>query len=600
MFGFGRRRDGESKRLAAREKELVAQLEQVTHELEDEKRRCSENGSRVAFLASQNRALAAKVHRLAMSRLALQCGHDRLEKEQERLRLENLSLQSQAQVAVGERADYAQVEQLKGQLKEQAARYEGKLDSLKRRTKALLASVLPPSTSAPAKALPGAGETGGGSGAPTRRLEGSGTAPASAAAAGPSLDRLAPTPGSGELPPMDPETQRQVRVLQIVACLYDDSIDEGAALEQLGAILLEGSLLGGHAHGEGQQQQQARSGSGRKADASTATSPAAPPRARHVTDAATETPAEMSSSGTPYLVASTPLEPGGSPRAGAESGSRGVPAIDLAALLTHTMNSAASEAPGAGTSANAAAMFSFSSFVLAEPEKLQRLILRTRQQQAMAAAGAGGGAPTGPSAPQLGRTSVGAGGGHPALRELPLPQHAPGEGGSGGSFSSRIAGGFLGLSLTGAAHNAAVPAWPAAAASSSAAPAASTNITGAVTSSPVKAPPAASKTPKKGPVPAGTGNASANAPKFVVLGQQQQPTAAGAQHKATGTGPLLTGLRFGGGGGGVTGAAGAAAPHQHKQLPALEEDLRCFGGGGSGGSPEPFSSSRAMVRGRGQ
>lgn len=590
---------------------------QVTHELEDEKRRCSENGSRVEFLASQNRALAAKVHRLAMSRLALQCGHDRLEQEQERLRLENLSLQSQAQAASGERADYVQVEQLRGQLKEQAERYEGKLESLKRRTKALLTSVLPPSASA--KALPGGGAKeakGAGGSTSALRVEGSGSAPAvAAAAAASSLDRLAAAAGpAGELP-MDQETQRQVRVLQIVACLYDDSIDEGAALEQLnqlGASLLEGS--GGDAQRKGQHQQQARAGSGRKADASTATSPGAPPRARHVTDAATETPAEMSSSGTPYPFAGTPLEPGGSPRAGGAEGSRGVPAIDLAALLTHTMNSAAasasSEPAGAAASSANAAMFNFSSFVLAEPEKLQRLILRTRQQQMLAAAGAGGGAPMGPSAPQLGRTSVGAAGGHSALRELPLPQHAPVEGGGGGSFSSRITGGFLGLSISqtsmgaGGASNTAAPAWPAAAGASSAAPAAAANITGAITSSPTKASAApASKTPKKAPAPAaGAWGAAATAPKFAVLGQQQQQPMApgGAQPKAaSGAGPMLPGgLRFGGGGmGGVTGATAAAAPPQQKQLPALEDDFKCFGGSGS---PEPFSSSRALVRGRGQ
>eukprot|EP00198_Chlamydomonas_reinhardtii_P008201 XP_001697538.1 predicted protein [Chlamydomonas reinhardtii] len=295
-----------------------------------------------------------------------------------------------------------QVTNLKTALKQQAAQYETKLSSFKRRTKAFLTAVLPGTHAARGLSM-------GGAGAPSspNRPSHAGANPRSAPGS-PTADLSLPDLWDAPLsPPALPEGDEAAvaaaallpagasntdgedvngRVRDIIACLYDDSLSEDAALEQLTSLAASLPL----AHLQAKQQASVAGTStstgcsplpagragGSKVDASTdALSHRGP---RYMADAATETPADMPAS---YVGTGlhTPAEGGaGSPRLRLGGV---VPPLDLAALVAQAMEAApashrSTTSTAAGAGAPGPSFNAFSQFVLAQPEKLQRLIMR--------------------------------------------------------------------------------------------------------------------------------------------------------------------------------------------------------------------------------
>ncbi|KAG2490350.1 hypothetical protein HYH03_011152 [Edaphochlamys debaryana] len=469
MFGFGKRgKDQDFKKLQ--------------EDLQEEKQR-NEN------LASVNRALAAKVHRLALQREELRNDRDKLTRENRELVVSNLTLSTEAKVARDANADAWEVPKLKAALRAQAAQHESKIKTLKRRTKALLTAVIPGASSGPR----GASSSAGGAGASTpaaarlstRSMPGSPgddlaeeelwdmpLSPSSSAELPSALPDPAPSASASEVDVND-------RVRQIISCLYDDTLSEDQALEQmteltqgLQALTLPSSAAAGGASAVQSRGCSplvprlglARAGSGAGGPASEMVDAATDPplhsaRGRFgLVDAATETPAEMSYLGSPRDTASaTPAESATPKRMGLGLGGAGVPPLDLAALVAQAMESAplsnrSSASTTAGSMAGAASFNAFSHFVLAQPEKLQRLIMRhaaaTRpglQLQQGPASSAGTGTGASPFAASGARTDS-------------MPFAASGSAsGSGGSFTARTANALtarlLGLGASSSAAN---------------------------------------------------------------------------------------------------------------------------------------------------
>lgn len=379
-----------------------------------------------------------QVHRLALQRVELQSEKQIAEQANTELKLQNLRLENEARVAKAAEADawqvrgpgqgpaparscasslgnnnhlhmpsarlralaqisVPQVTNLKTALKQQAAQYETKLSSFKRRTKAFLTAVLPGTHAARGLSM-------GGAGAPSspNRPSHAGANPRSAPGS-PTADLSLPDLWDAPLsPPALPEGDEAAvaaaallpagasntdgedvngRVRDIIACLYDDSLSEDAALEQLTSLAASLPL----AHLQAKQQASVAGTStstgcsplpagragGSKVDASTdALSHRGP---RYMADAATETPADMPAS---YVGTGlhTPAEGGaGSPRLRLGGV---VPPLDLAALVAQAMEAApashrSTTSTAAGAGAPGPSFNAFSQFVLAQPEKLQ-------------------------------------------------------------------------------------------------------------------------------------------------------------------------------------------------------------------------------------
>ncbi|KAG2454974.1 hypothetical protein HYH02_000800 [Chlamydomonas schloesseri] len=406
MFGFGRGGDDEVRKLRTREKELERELATAGQSLLSAQQRADSAEAKANVLATQNRQLALKVHRLALQRVELQNEKQRAEQDNNELRLQNLRLENEARVAKAAEADAWQVTKLKTALKQQAAQYESKLSSFKRRTKALLHAVLPGTHAARGLSMGGAGAPSSPTGQPyaganARSAPGSPTADLSlpdlwdAPLSPPALPEgdeaavaagaLLPAAASSDLAAEDVNG----RVRDIIACLYDDTLSEDAALEQLTSLAAALPL----AHLQAKQQASGTTtsagcsplpagrgagsgGASSKVDASTdALSHRGP---RYMADAATETPADMPAS---YVGTGlhTPAEGGaGSPRLRLGGV---VPPLDLAALVAQAMEAApashrSTTSTAAGAGAGGPSFNAFSQFVLAQPEKLQRLIMR--------------------------------------------------------------------------------------------------------------------------------------------------------------------------------------------------------------------------------
>ncbi|GLC56764.1 hypothetical protein PLESTB_001143200 [Pleodorina starrii] len=301
------------------------------------------------------------VHRLALQRVELLNDNDRVERDNKELQITNLQLEQEARVAKAAKSDEWQVTNLKVALRQQAAQHETKMASIKRRTKALLTAILPG----------GHGKEGVGlldaPGSPTadgeEQLEDLWDAPLTLTAAS------------------APDVHARVR--DIIGCLYDDAITEEAALDQMLSLTqkLTARAESAAATSRGcsplpvpRLAADDVASAGGKVDAGTDAQTARP---RLVADVATETPAEMSYVGTPRGASAAPSQGPASPRRLTGSA---VPMLDLAALVAQAMEEAPlSGRSTASTSVSASGGPSFSSisqFVLAQPEKLQRLILR--------------------------------------------------------------------------------------------------------------------------------------------------------------------------------------------------------------------------------
>ncbi|GFR45536.1 hypothetical protein Agub_g6929, partial [Astrephomene gubernaculifera] len=363
MFGLGRRKDNEIRR-------LQAEVEQAQLSLQEANKRAENAESQAALLASQNRALAAKVHRLALQRVELENDKVRVERENKDLQLANLRLETEKQAAKGAETDAWQVTNLKIALAQQAAQHRTKLASLKRRTKALLNAVLPGGNGRGARA--GLGQL---SPAPCDKTY-SRSAPGSPTTEH-ALADLWDTPLN---PPsmLDAETDLHTRVRQVIGWLYDDTISEDQALEQITSLtqnlMIQPQSPPAMSRGCSPfpvpklATTTTGDGSAEKVDAATDVQTSRP---RHFSDVATETPEELSHIGTPRE-SGTPqrlMPPGVRP-------------LDLAALVAQAMETAplsgrSTASTTAASSAAAPSSFNaFSQFVLAQPEKLQRLIMR--------------------------------------------------------------------------------------------------------------------------------------------------------------------------------------------------------------------------------
>ncbi|EFJ48695.1 hypothetical protein VOLCADRAFT_117446 [Volvox carteri f. nagariensis] len=334
---------------------------QVQHTLLEATQRAEKAESEAANFATQNRALAAKVHRLALQRVELLNDKDRVERENRDLQIANLQLSNEARMAKAAKADAWQLTNLKLALRQQAAQHEKKMESLKRRTKALLSVILP----------------GGHSKADDSLLAAPGSPTSDSG--GIEVEDLWDAP-LALATPSTPDVNLRIR--SIVGCLYDDTITEDDALAQMTALTQSLVTRPGTATTTSRGcsplpvPKLGEDGviSTNKVDAGT---DAQTTRVKLVVDVATETPAEMSYNGTPCDLSAAPSQGPASPRrlvAGP------VPVLDLAALVAQAMEEAPlSGRSTASTSVNATGGPSFSSisqFVLAQPEKLQRLILR--------------------------------------------------------------------------------------------------------------------------------------------------------------------------------------------------------------------------------
>ncbi len=244
--------------------------------------------------------------------------------------------------------------------------------SLKRRTKALLTSV-----------LPGGRSSSSGGGAPCP-MSVSLHSPDSVASDAPehlsdSPSRLLPDIWDAPLtpPPATPDVHAKVRA--IIDCLFEDTLSEDQALEQLTQITASLRLADANSRNElvsrgaspvpfpslpGGGTGSAAAAAGHKVDASTEAE--AEFLRPDVADVATETPAELSLRHTE--VAATPAET--SPRRALGM----VPPLDLASLVAAALESeplsARSTASTVGGSSSSSAIAA-SSFILAQPEKLQ-------------------------------------------------------------------------------------------------------------------------------------------------------------------------------------------------------------------------------------
>ncbi|GLI59246.1 hypothetical protein VaNZ11_001092, partial [Volvox africanus] len=355
MFGLGRRhRDHEARRLQA----LSEELTQVQHRLNEATRRAEKAESEAAFLASQNRALAAKVHRLAFQRVELQSDKDRVEREKKELQILNLQLDNEARVAKSAKADAWQVTNLKAALRQQAAQHEKKIARIKCRTKAFLTAILP-----------------GGNGKPSANLSDGALDDDKL-----ELDDLWDTPLTLTCPSA---ADVNSRVRDIIGCMYDETITEDDALAQMMALTQSliprpGSAVATSRGCSPLTTPRPRSDGVASASAKVdAATDAQTVRERHVADVATETPVDMSYVGTPLDISAAPSQGPASPRRLATAA---VPELDLASLVAQAME----EAPLSGRSfastsfstAGGPSFTSISQFVLAQPEKLQRLIMR--------------------------------------------------------------------------------------------------------------------------------------------------------------------------------------------------------------------------------
>ncbi|GIL46344.1 hypothetical protein Vafri_3345 [Volvox africanus] len=172
------------------------------------------------------------------------------------------------------------------------------------------------------------------------------------------------------------------RVRDIIGCLYDDTITEDDALVQMMALTQSLIPRSGSAVATSRgcsplttpRRSDGVASAVAKVDAAT---DAQTVRERHVADVATETPFDMSYVGTPLDISAAPSQGPASPRRLATAA---VPVLDLASLVAQAME----EAPLSGRSiastsfstAGGPSFTSISQFVLAQPEKLQRLIMR--------------------------------------------------------------------------------------------------------------------------------------------------------------------------------------------------------------------------------
>ncbi|GIL71394.1 hypothetical protein Vretimale_2731 [Volvox reticuliferus] len=386
MFGLGRRhRDHEARRLQA----LSEELEQVHNTLIEATRRAEKAESEAAFLASQNRALAAKVHRLALQRVELVNGKDRAEQEKKELQILNLQLDNEARVAKSAKADAWQVTNLKAALRQQAVQHEKKIASIKGRTKALLAAIMPGGNSKPSGSL-FAGHN-------SRALDGDEV----------EVDDIWDMPLTVACPSA-PDVNSRVR--DIIGCLYDDAITEDDALMQMTALTQSLFARSGTALATSRgcsplptprPRPDGIASAVEKVDAATEPQTV---RARHVADVATETPVDMSYVGTPVDVSAAPSQGPASPQRLATAA---VPVLDLASLVAQAMEDAPlsgrSIASTSFSTSGGPSFTSISQFVLAQPEKLQRLIMRHA-----AATGANSGRPSF-SQPRVPQSSYGAG-----------------------------------------------------------------------------------------------------------------------------------------------------------------------------------------------
>ncbi|PNH11627.1 hypothetical protein TSOC_001490 [Tetrabaena socialis] len=516
-LGFGRGKNEEVKKLKARGVQLEQQLDQAS-----DCRRELSSGRTLKPRFEQH-----IVHRLALQRAELQNDRDRVLREHRELQLANLRLEEEARAVRSAGADMWQVTNLQAALRQQAAQHETKMASLKRRTKALLTAVLPGSQ---ANATRDAASAGGAAAA----LSSPGAAPAArreavSAPVSPSLSEAA-LPDLWDVPlspvrltdaaprfalgadaeagaqsgaPADAKPDVNTRIRQIVGWLYDDTLSEDQALEHI-TSLAQGLALttapGPHPHNPPSASAVQSRGcsplpppprcadatdASDKVDAATGTQTA---RVRHVVDAATETPAHMSYLGSPNAAAATPSEPSGSPR---RAGYVPVPPLNLAALVAEAMqaapmssrsNASTTAGGGAGGGAGSSAGFNaFSHFVLAQPEKLQRLIMR---HAAATAAKAGLPPPTYSAHAGQGGHTPAVGGGSMDHQGLGLAAYGcatatdsvlmPTD--RGGSMTSRLTSRLLGLGTGSSAANvsrantaAASAAHPAPSGSSSAA-----------------------------------------------------------------------------------------------------------------------------------
>jgi hypothetical protein len=177
--------------------------------------------------------------------------------------------------------------------------------------------------------------------------------------------------------PSEPDVNSRIR--DIIGYLYDDTISEDEALAQMTAVtqkLVQQPSLAAAGTSRGcsplpvpRLAADQMSGGGGKVDAATDPQTARP---RLMADVATETPAEMSYIGTPRDMSAAPSQGPASPRRLAASA---VPMLDLAALVAQAMEEAPlsgrSTASTSATASGAPSFASLSSFVLAQPEKLQ-------------------------------------------------------------------------------------------------------------------------------------------------------------------------------------------------------------------------------------
>lgn len=245
--------------------------------------------------------------------------------------------------------------------------------SLKRRTKALLTAVLP------------GGRSSSGGGAPCP-MSVSLHSPDSVASDAPehlsdSPSRLLPDIWDAPLtpPPASATPDVHAKVRAIIDCLFEDTLSEDQALEQLTQITASLRLADANSRNElvsrgaspvpfpslpGGGTGSAAAAAGDKVDASTEAE--AEFLRPDVADVATETPAELSLRHTE--VAATPAETSPRRTLGA------VPPLDLASLVAAALESAPlsarSTASTVGGSSSSSAIAA-SSFILAQPEKLQ-------------------------------------------------------------------------------------------------------------------------------------------------------------------------------------------------------------------------------------
>ncbi|KXZ51446.1 hypothetical protein GPECTOR_12g409 [Gonium pectorale] len=334
-----------------------------------------------------------QTHRLELQRIELQVDKERIMREKQELQIANLQAQNEAQVAKAAAADAWEVTNLKLALRRQAAQHETRLACLKRRTRALLTAVLPA----------GHGRSAGGLGQPGPAAAAASTpggfhsAPGSPTAASPLLPDLWDAPL--HVPPTleagaQPDVHAQVR--QIVGWLYDDTISEDQALEQMTALTQSLSLQAPRAPAQaaaesrgcsplpalhfGGSDEAAEDGGAAAHMVDAGTDPQTC-RERIMADVATETPAELSYVGSPRDTASaTPADVASTP---ARRLGPAVPVLDLAALVAQAMEAAplsgrsTASTTAAGSYTQSSNSFNaFSDFVLAQPEKLQRLIMR--------------------------------------------------------------------------------------------------------------------------------------------------------------------------------------------------------------------------------